>query len=287
LSELVPDMLADDTLGNRTLGEVLDAHCDYFAEHLVLPLVSAVWSCGAKTAREYPVRYLLRFLDNHGVLPTSPALRWRTVVGGSRTYVEKIAATLSSVQVATPVRAVRRTGQGVEVHEEGDRRHSFDRAVLAVHPHEALRVLTDATAAERQVLQAIPYLRNSVVLHTDRSVLPSAERNRASWNNRRVTCEPGDDRLVMHYYLNRLQHIDAPVDYIATLGADEIKPESVLARMVYEHPVYTPESVAARQRLPELSGGVLAFAGAYHGWGFHEDGCLSGVLAAQALGVRW
>ncbi len=260
----------------------------YFANHVVLPLVSIIWSCDTATASRYPVGALLAFLDNHGLLMSGDATRWRTVTGGSAVYVERAAATVSEVLRGTPVRSVRRTADGVEIRDAADRVRHFGRVVIAVHPADALRMLADPTAAECAVLSALPYGRNPAVLHTDGAMLPRRAMDRSSWNHRQSACRPGEAELTVTYYLNRLQNIASPVPYLVTLnGHEKVDPASVLARMDYEHPLYTPESVAARSRLPELTTSVTAYAGAYHGWGFHEDGCRSGVAAAEAFGVRW
>lgn len=260
----------------------------FFAAHFLLPLISAVWSSGTVTARRYPARYLFHFLDNHGMLRVTGSPQWKTVVGGSRTYVELAAKELSAVEVSTPIRALRRTTEGVEVRDDADTAHGFDSAVIATHPDQALDMLADPTPAECAVLGAMPYSRNPAVLHTHSALLPRASGARASWNYLLTSCEPDEDRVVASYDLNRLHRISEPRDHVVTLGADGRVPEErVLARMTYDHQVYTAESVAAQRRLPELTTGRTAYAGAYHGWGFHEDGCASGVRAAAALGVTW
>ncbi|WP_435284377.1 NAD(P)/FAD-dependent oxidoreductase [Streptomyces koelreuteriae] len=273
-----------------TLGEFLDAEgfSPYFRTHFMTPLVSAVWSCDAGIALRYPAAYLFRFLEHHGLLSVSGSPTWRTVTGGSRTYVERVAERLDEVCMAAPVRALRRHPDGVSLTTGDGTTRSYDSVVLATHPDQALRLLADATPEEKEVLGAFSYSRNSTLLHTDTRLLPRARGARASWNYLMPSCGAGADRVRVSYDMNRLQRLDAPETFVVTLGGeDRVDPGLVRARMVYEHPVYTPESVAAQQRLPELAGPVTAFAGAYHGWGFHEDGCRSGVAAAAALGVRW
>jgi predicted NAD/FAD-binding protein len=261
---------------------------EYFALHVVMPLVSIIWSCDTATAGRYPVGALLAFLDNHGLLMSGDATRWRTVTGGSAVYVERVAAALTEVLRGTPVHSVRRMPDGVGIRDAADRVRHFDRVVIAVHPGDALRLLADPTAAERAVLSALPYVRNPAVLHTDGAMLPRRAMHRSSWNHRQSACGPAGQELTVTYYLNRLQNIDSAAPYLVTLsGHERVEPAAVLARMDYEHPLYTPESVAARSRLPELTTSVTTYAGAYHGWGFHEDGCRSGVAAAEAFGVRW
>ncbi|MFF5496094.1 NAD(P)/FAD-dependent oxidoreductase [Streptomyces aquilus] len=277
----------DETL---TLGGFLDRHgfSGYFRAHFTTPVVSAVWSCDAATAQRYPAAYLFRFLEHHGLLSVGGSPVWRTVRGGSRSYVDRIAERLPEIRTGTPVRAVRRHADGVEVTAGDGTTASYDSVVIAVHPDQALRLLADATPREKEVLGAFRYSRNSTLLHTDTTLLPRARGARASWNYLMPGCEAGADRVRVSYDMNRLQRLDAPETYVVTLGGDDrVDPGRVLARMVYEHPVYTPESVAAQRRLPELNSPVCAFAGAYHGWGFHEDGCRSGAEAAAALGETW
>jgi predicted NAD/FAD-binding protein len=260
----------------------------YFTAHFVTPLIAAVWSTAPTRAGDYPARYLFAFLQNHGMLAVTGSPTWYTVVGGSARYVERAAKGLTAVHTSTPVRAVRRVGTGVEVRDDADTAARFDGVVLATHPHQALALLADPTRAEREVLGAIGYTRNPTLLHTDTAVLPRAPRAQASWNYALPSCTAAPTAVQVSYNMNRLQRLDAAETFVVTLNGDaRVDPARVLARMDYEHPVYTTASVAARGRLPGLNDGVVAYAGAYHGWGFHEDGCRSGVDAAAALGVRW
>ncbi|MFJ8991903.1 NAD(P)/FAD-dependent oxidoreductase [Streptomyces sp. NPDC102279] len=277
----------EDTL---TLGDFLvrQRFSAYFTRHFMTPLVSAVWSCDAATARRYPAAYLFRFMDHHGMLSVSDSPVWRTVTGGSRSYVDRLAKQLDAVHTSAPVRAVRRHSDGVDITTEDGTTASYDSVVIAVHPDQALRLLADPSGKEREVLGAFRYSRNATLLHTDTTLLPRARGARASWNYLMPDCDAGADRVRVSYDMNRLQRLDAPETYVVTLGGgDRVDPTRVLARMEYEHPVYTPESVAAQRQLPALNDPVTAYAGAYHGWGFHEDGCRSGVEAAAALGVTW
>ncbi len=283
-------VLADDRAGDVTLGAfvAVGGYSRYFVEHFLLPVVSAVWSAGETVSLAYPARYLFAFLHHHGMLAVSGSPRWRTVVGGSRRYVEAAVKGLTAVAVSTPVRALRRTGAGVEIRDDADTAHHADVAVVATHPDQALALLAAPTAAERELLGAFRYSRNVTQLHHDTSVLPRRPGARASWNYLKTTCGVRDAPVLVSYDLNRLQRLAEPDDYVVTLnGADRVDPRRVIATMHYEHPIYTPESVAAGRRLQELNDGTLAYAGAYHGWGFHEDGCAAGVRAAAALGVAW
>jgi predicted NAD/FAD-binding protein len=278
---------ADDSL---TLGEFLRAghYPRYFTAHFVIPLVAAVWSCSPAEALGYPAAYLFRFLDHHDMLSVGRSTGWRTVTGGSRGYVDRIAKGLSEVRLGTAVRAVRRGPFGVEVTDTAGASRAYRGAVIATHPDQALRLLESPAPAEREVLGAFRYRTSAVALHTDAGLLPRAGRARASWNYLLGDCAGAAEQVHVSYYLNRLHRLAGPPDYLVTLNAlDQIRPGSVIDRMSYAHPLYTPESVAAQRRLPDLNSPVLAYAGAYHGWGFHEDGCLAGVRAAAALGVRW
>jgi predicted NAD/FAD-binding protein len=261
---------------------------EYFVSHFVTPLISAVWSCAPNQAGEYPARYLFVFLANHGALSVSGSPTWRTVVGGSARYVERVAKTLNAIETSTPVRAISRVGDGVEIRDDADTVTHFDGVVIATHPGQALSALAAATSAEKELLGAIGYTSNPTVLHSDSSVLPRHSRAQASWNYHLPSCAANPTRVHVSYNLNRLQQLDTDRPYIVTLnGEDAIDDRQVIARMRYEHPTYTADSVAARRRLNELNGPTVAFAGAYHGWGFHEDGCRSGVEAAASLGVDW
>ncbi len=282
--------LASDSADGLTLGEFVAAQrlSPYFVAHFVVPLVSAVWSCAPGTAMEYPAGYLFRFLEHHGLLSVSGSPTWRTVTGGSVEYVARIGKQLTALHTSTPVRSVRRFSDRVEITADDGMARTYDSVVLALHPDHALRILADPTDAERRTLGAFGYSRNATVLHTDTSLLPRARRARASWNYLMPGCTAPAESVRVSYHMNRLQRLETPEDYVVTLNAADLVDEAqVLARMEYEHPQYTPRSVAAQQHLPELNTTVTAYAGAYHGWGFHEDGCRSGVAAAAALGVRW
>jgi predicted NAD/FAD-binding protein len=260
----------------------------YFVSHFAIPLVSAVWSSAPGDSLLYPARYLFAFLSNHGALSITGSPEWRTVVGGSRTYVERAAKQLTAVESATPIRTITRHTAGVEIRDDDDQLRHFDRVVLATHADTALSLLADATAAEREALGAFRYSRNPTTLHTDASVLPSARRARASWNYLLPSCEAASDKVLVSYDLTRLQRLATATPHVVTLNPGEwVRSEAMIAEMIYDHPVFTRESVAAQRLLPALNDGMTAYAGAYHGWGFHEDGCRSGVDAAASFGVEW
>jgi uncharacterized protein len=260
----------------------------FFIEHFITPLVAAVWSCSSNDALCYPARYLFVFLDHHGMLSVFGSPTWRTVVGGSALYVHAIASRLHEVCVGHPVHSLRRVPEGVLVQAGTAAPRPFDAAVVAVHPNQALLLLDEPTPAECSVLGAIPYLTNHAQLHTDESLLPLHRSARASWNYLITWGAPARDHVLITYDVSRLMRIDADRRFLVTLGGgDRVDPESVIAEMTYSHPLYTPESVAAQRLLPTLDDDRVVFAGAYHGWGFHEDGAASGLRAAQRLGADW
>jgi uncharacterized protein len=269
----------------ETLGTFVERHgfSRYFVDHFMTPLVAAVWSCPPGDALRYPARYLFVFLEHHGMLSVFGLPTWRTVIDGSASYVEAITTRIDEIRAGVPVSSVRRVPDGVELTAGATR--SFDAAVIATHPDQALLMLAEPTATERAVLGAIPYCGNHAQLHTDESVLPRQHRARASWN---YLATPDGDSVLVTYDVTRLMRLDGPRRFLVTLGGrDRVDPSKVLAEMTYSHPMYTPESVAAQQLLPTLDDDRVAFAGAYHGWGFHEDGAASGLRAARRLGAQW
>jgi predicted NAD/FAD-binding protein len=276
----------DDT----TYGEFLRRarFSEYFVTHYAVPIVSCVWSAGRELSLLYPARYLFRFLDHHGMLSLTGSHQWYTVVGGARTYVERLAAQLPDVRRSHAVTDVTRHADGVELRDVTGQVTRVDRVVIATHADQALALLTDPTDDEVTTLKAFGYSHNVALLHTDTAVLPDAAGARASWNLRMRSCSARDEPVVVSYWMNRLQGLGSGDQYLVTLNdQDRVEPRSVLASMTYEHPVYTPESVEAQSRLAGLATERTVYAGAYHGWGFHEDGCRSGVEAARHFGVEW
>ncbi|GAB3775539.1 putative NAD/FAD-binding protein/DUF1365 family protein [Nocardioides ginsengisegetis] len=263
----------------------------YFARHFMEPVVAAVWSCDPEVSLDYPARYLFAFLEHHGMLSIYGSPTWRTVTGGSREYVRRVGAALQEVRLGAKVTSVLETATGVEVTDGNGDTTTYDAVVIATHPSHALTMLAEPTAEQREVLGAMPYSPNTALLHTDTSLLPRAENARASWNFRRPSRQarrPEADGVTVTYDLTRLQRLDTETHYLVTLGGEHlVDPATVIDRMEYEHPLYNPTSVAAQRRLPSLNSDRVAFAGAYHGWGFHEDGARSGLAAVGHLGLTW
>jgi uncharacterized protein len=258
-------------------------YSERFARHFLVPLTSALWSSAPERALDIPAAYAIRFFANHGMLGFS-RFSWRTVRGGSSTYVRALAERLP-IRLALGARSIRRDDVGVDVTTDDGERRRYDAVVVATHADQALALLEDPSEGERRLLGAFGYTANDAVLHTDERFLPSRRAARASWNYQ----ANGAMRPTLTYYLNTLQRLDTDRHYCVTLNrTEEIDPESVLRRVTYHHPLFTVESVRAQRHLATLNGPRrTAFAGAYHGNGFHEDGLAAGVRAAAAFGVDW
>ncbi len=273
-----------------TYGEFLEKEgfSGYFIAHYAIPVVSCVWSAGRETTLVYPARYLFRFLHHHGMLRVGGSPQWYSVAGGSRVYVERLAGLLKDVRAAHAVTDVTRREDGVQIRDVTGQVTTVDRVVIATHADQALGLLADPSDAEVTTLKQFGYSRNVTVLHTDSSVLPDAARARACWNYRMTSCHRTGQPAVVTYWMNRLQGHRAAEDFLVTLNDRErLDAESILATMDYEHPIYAPEVVRAQSRLDSLATDRTVYAGAYHGWGFHEDGCRSGMEAARHFGVAW
>lgn len=254
-----------------------------FLDRIVVPEISAVWSADPAGIWEFPVGFLAEFLHNHGQLQLTGRPRWRTVVGGSRTYVNAITGALGGrLRLGASVRRLVRTPAGVAVEADGCETELFDQVVVAAHSDQALAMLANPSVAERSVLGAIRYQPNEAALHTDPSPMPKRRRAWASWN---FHLDPGADRATMTYWMNNLQRLDAAEDYFVTLNrTDSLDPTRILEVIQYAHPVINHAAVAAQRRWHEVSGtDRIHYCGAYWRWGFHEDGCWSAVRAVRHL----
>lgn len=264
----------------------LNGYGDAFRDDHLVPMASALWSSPPSRILDFPARYLVAFMANHQMLQVRGRPQWRVVDGGSATYVERLRARWRvQERLRTPVRAVRRHEDGVQVlHADGI--EGFDHVVLACHSDQALALLEHPDPRERAILGALPYQENEVVLHTDARLLPRQRKAWAAWN----AYVPGDPAApcTVSYCMSLLQGLETNEPFVVTLNrTDAIDPSRVLQRMRYAHPVYTDASVAARARLHEIQGLRRTwFAGAYWGWGFHEDGIRSGEEAAAAIEAR-
>jgi uncharacterized protein len=272
-----------------TLGEYLHAHrygAMFRDDHLV-PMASALWSSPSARVLDFPARYLVQFMANHHMLQIEGRPQWQVVRGGSQRYVDALRARWKvRERIACPVSAIHRCDDGVEVTSMG-RIERYDHVVLACHSDQALAMLDTPSVAEQEVLGAIRYQENDTVLHTDTRLLPTRRKAWSAWNVL-IPASPGAACTVT-YCMNLLQSLDAEDTFCVSLNcSDRIDPARVIRRMRYAHPEYSHATVAAQQRKPEIQGkDRVWYAGAYWGWGFHEDGMRSAVEVAQALGVNW
>ena len=281
-----PELLRDPDEAT-SLGEYLadNRYSEPFVQHHIIPLGSALWSALPDRIYEFPARYFVQFLANHGFLQVRGRRPWRVIKGGSQRYVEALVRPFRErIRINCPVASVRRLARGVEVRPRVGGPEPFDQVILAVHSDQALRLLAEPTRAERKILGAMPYQANDVALHTDASLLPRRQRAWASWNYY-VPPDKGSLATVT-YNLNSLQSLESRWPFCVSLNRTaDIAPERIIARMTYHHPVYSSASVAARKQRPQIDGvDRIHYCGAYWGFGFHEDGVVSALEVAQRFG---
>lgn len=274
-----------------TVGEFLEAG-DYstpFREWYLLPMAAAIWSIPEREVLDFPLPTFIRFCQHHGLLRISGRPQWRTVVGGARTYVNRIAAGLSDVRLATPVRSVRRRRDIVEVSTDSVHGERFDQVVLACHSDQALTLLADASGEEWHLLQHIRYQANRVLLHTDTRLMPRRRRAWAAWNYLAPTDIAAGNPVAVSYWLNRLQRLPFRTPLMVTLNPPfEPRPGTQIAEFEYSHPMVKGVTETAQQRLAHLQGEKRTwFAGAWMGHGFHEDGLASAHLVAEGFAKRF
>ena len=258
-----------------------------FIEQYLVPMGAAIWSAPPEQMRVFPARYFVRFFHNHGLLSIADRPTWRVVSGGSCRYIEPLTKPFADrIRLNSPIETIVCDGNHVLVKPAQCKAQRFDEVVIATPADLALRMLGDATAAEREILGSFRYQRNEAVLHTDESLLPRSRRAWASWN---YHLAGGQQHVAVTYLLNRLQGIDGSRQFCVTLNRSEaIRPQRVLRRIIYHHPLYTARAIAAQRRHAEVSGvRRIHYCGAYWGYGFHEDGVNSARTVAKQLGVVW
>lgn len=280
--------LADDS-GALTLGEFLRErrYGRAFTERYIVPMGRAIWSAEDDALLGFPARFFFDFFERHGFLSIDDRPQWRAVCGGSRAYVQALVAPFAArIRTGARVERVERDPSGVTLRVAGAAAERFDAVVIACHSDQALSMLAHPTNEERAVLGAFGYQDNDVVLHTDQSLLPSRPLARAAWNYR--LCAPERSACTLTYDMNVLQDLRARRRYLVSLNlTDRISPDTILGRWTYAHPVYTPEAVRAQERHGDISGQNRTFyCGAYWRYGFHEDGLVSGLRAAEQV-ARW
>ncbi len=274
---------------NPSLGHFLDEHrySRAFVERLIVPQAAAVWSADPRQMWSFPARFLIEFFANHGMLGFRGRPQWRTVAGGSHRYVEALVAPWRDrLRLSTPVASIGRHAGHVTVTPRGGDAERFDHVVMATHSDQALALLADPTEREHELLGAIPYQSNEAVLHTDERMLPRRRRAWASWNYHLLDEPTGKPTVT--YHMNRLQTLRAEREFCVTLNRTEaVDPDKVIRTIPYAHPVYTAGGHAAQARHAEISGHDRThYCGAYWGWGFHEDGVVSGERVAERLGAK-
>lgn len=272
----------------QTVGGYLERHrySPEFRDHYLVPMAAAIWSAEPVAIDDMPLRFLVRFFDNHGLLQLKDRPVWKTIEGGSREYVRRLVSGFRErIRLNCPVRRVRRFDDRIDIVTGEHGVESFDAVFLACHSDQALALLEEPTAAEREVLSAIDYQHNEAVLHTDETLMPKRRKAWASWNYHLPANER--EHVAVTYNMNILQGLDAKRQYLVTLNNDAgIDPGSVIRRVQYEHPVFTASAVAAQARQAELNSHRTFFCGAYWRHGFHEDGVVSALDALSHFNER-
>jgi predicted NAD/FAD-binding protein len=283
-----PNALSDPGAADLTLGAYLEAHGygEPFVRDHLLPMGAAIWSTPTRGMLDYPLAVFVRFCDNHGLLSLGERPQWRTVVGGSRAYLERLTEPFRSrIQLNTAATAIYRGQGGVRIEDRQGGTRDFDDVVIASHADQALALLADADPAERRLLGAFRYERNLAVLHSDLSLMPRARRAWAAWNF--LSEGRGDEqRVCVTYWMNRLQRLPDDLPLFVTLNPTRSPAEGTIHRtFLYQHPVYDRDAVRAQGLLWNLQGARRTwFCGSYFGHGFHEDGLQAGLAVAEQLG---
>ena len=277
----------DGLLESISVGEFLDKH-GYGAEFrnwYLLPMAGCIWSCPTEQMLAFPLATFVRFCSNHGLIQVTNRPQWHTVMGGAKHYVQKMLPAIAHTFLNTPVRSVTRIGMGSpEIRiETATGTKIFDHVVLAAHSDQNLAMLADASDDEKQILSAVSYQPNRAVLHTDARCLPEIKKAWSAWNYE--TAGTPEPRVCVHYLLNKLQPLPFKQSVIVTLNpVSPIDPNAIIAEFNYAHPVFDAQAVAAQQALPSIQGQRNTwFAGAWTGYGFHEDGHTSGLHVARAI----
>lgn len=287
-----PALIDDSEVQQQTLGQMLQQrrYGKAFVHHHLIPMGAAIWSTPAAQMLDYPAVSFLRFCQNHGLVQLKERPQWRTLTGGSREYVNRVCATLGDgVRLNSRIHRLHRQGGKVIVEFLHGGSETFDHVVLACHADQALALLAEPTAQERRLLGAFPYQRNRALLHTDPRLMPRRRSAWASWNylsRHQGAVDAQPDAVSVTYWMNNLQHLPAEHPVFVTLNPlTEPEPGRILRSFLYDHPVFTQESIAAQQQLWSLQGRQNTwFCGAYFGYGFHEDGLQAGLAVAEQLG---
>jgi predicted NAD/FAD-binding protein len=265
-----------------SLGEYLscNGYSNEFIQHYIVPMGAAIWSTEPKAMFEFPARFFIRFFSNHGMLSVNNRPLWNVVKNGSNSYVDKMVhGYRDRIRLNTPIQSIRRSENYVEITPVKGQSETFDSVFIACHSDQALKMLQDPSMGEKEVLSALPYQRNEVVLHTDTSVLPKKRLAWAAWNYHILEQETG--RVAVTYNMNILQSINAPETFCVTLNnTAAIDPDKIIKRLQYDHPLFTAAGIAAQKRQKDINGANRTYyCGAYWRNGFHEDGVVSALNA--------
>ena len=280
----------DGKLESISVGEFLDRHhySNEFRHWYLLPMAGCIWSCPTEQMLAFPLATFVRFCSNHGLIQITNRPQWRTVTGGAKHYVQKILPTIAHTFLNTPVRSVTRIGVGTpEIRiETATGTKIFEHVVLAAHSDQTLSILTDASEDEKRILSSVRYQPNRAILHTDTRCLPTLEKAWSAWNYE--TAGTPEPRVCVHYLLNKLQPLPFQQSVIVTLNpVSRIEPEKIIAEFNYAHPIFDKAAIAAQYALPSIQGKRNTwFAGAWTGYGFHEDGHKSGLQVARSISER-
>jgi predicted NAD/FAD-binding protein len=276
--------LLDQPDNTITLGQYLsdNAYGEAFISKYLIPMGAAIWSADQNTIKQFPAAFFIRFFNNHGLLTVSDHPQWYVIEGGSRSYVERLTKPYRErIHINTPVVRVERLTDRIEITDSQGHRAAYDRVFFACHSNQALAMIQNPTTTEREVLGAIRYQTNETVLHTDIRLLPRRQAAWSAWNYLIPTKHP--HQVAVTYNMNILQGLQASDVFCVTLNSPvTIKEETIISHMYYEHPLFTPEAIAAQQRQIDINGqDRIYFCGAYWRYGFHEDGVVSALNALQ------
>jgi len=269
---------------SMSLGELLykNRYSKEFIDHYIIPMGAAIWSSDPLLMHQFPAHYFIQFFHNHGMLNVNDRPEWYVIKGGSREYVKKLTAAFKdNIRLSTPVNKITRKADHVVIESDKYGSEIYDYVFIASHSDQALNMLSDASALEKQVLGSIPYQKNEAVLHTDHSLLPKRKLAWASWNYHLLKKE--QESIALTYNMNILQGIKSPDPFCVTLNySHEINPDHVIKTIQYDHPMFTPAGVSAQQRQQDINGINRTFyCGAYWRFGFHEDGVVSALNALE------
>ncbi|MEE3239335.1 MAG: FAD-dependent oxidoreductase [Pseudomonadota bacterium] len=297
------DLEAGNISENLTLQQYLDKnnYSKEFSTNYLIPMGAAIWSAGVDSMLDFPLLFFIRFFKNHGLLSVSNRPQWRVIKGGSRQYLEPLTnGFLHSIRTNCKITSIKRNADAVTIATAECDKAQFDTVIFATHSDQALALLDQPTACEQEILQAIPYQNNEVILHTDISRLPKSRRAWACWNYRLsadahngTNCEAEETKqgemTRLTYNMNLLQSIDSPHTFCVSLNQTElIDPSKILAQFNYSHPVFTLEGIQAQMRWSELAGKNRTwFCGAYWANGFHEDGVTSALRIVEAIDGKY